>query len=183
MKGTLLITTLVLLTTGAMADEGHQQSKTLVGFEDMKEACLNPGKYHNQSAPTAIQISCKDVQTKWLPDQEMSISMSSSRQITSGVQSDKYTCDSVTEARAGTKQALPCPRFKEVAETLETVRGVTCEELIAHKGSAADFCAGVLDELRSSNEQAVTVADTGRSTDYCTKAAPETQKSYWPWSK
>ncbi|MDZ4662745.1 MAG: hypothetical protein SGJ18_14115 [Pseudomonadota bacterium] len=174
MKGILLITTLVLLATAAGAehqDAGQQgTSNAVIGFDDMRAACLNPGQYHNQSAPANIQISCKDVQVKWLPDQEVSISMSGSRQITTAVQSDKYTVEAVTEARAGAKQALACPRFKEVAETVETVRGVTCDELIAYKGGATDFCAGVLDLLRTSNAAAVNFADTGRSTDFCAKS-------------
>lgn len=138
-----------------------------LSFEDLREACKNPTRFHNQIAPTNIRVTCKDAQSKWVAEVSRNFGMPTSRQITTHVISDKYSTAVTTSAVAAADQVAACPRFKLVTETLETVRAISCDELIAFQGSAVDFCASTLNGLRESNPSAVVAADDGRVLDLC----------------
>ena len=142
-----------------------------LSFEDLRAACLNPSRFHNQVAPKNIQISCRDIQSKWVPDTDGALSMISERQVTSAVQSDKYTSAAVTSGVPMSPQVVSCPKFKEVAETVESIRAVSCDELVAFTGTSIDFCAGAINTLRAANPQAIASVETGRVIDPCTLEA------------
>lgn len=182
----ILLTALLVSGVAIASDSGRGQSQGAtgyaIGFEEIKMACENPGRYHNQTAPTNIQISCREVQTKWLPDQQKSIAMTVGREITTSVQSDKYTVAAYTEARNGEAQALGCPRYKQVSESVETVRAVTCQDIVSYKGSGTDFCAETLDSLKYANQAVLNVTDTGRTVDFCGEAEQHKHRSFWPWN-
>ncbi len=62
---------------------------------------------------------------------------------------------------------MACPQFKEVVEMVETVRALTCDELIAFTGSAADFCVSTIDSLKAANSGAVDSKPTGKTLSSC----------------
>lgn len=138
-----------------------------IRFEDLRAACETPAKYHNQTAPTNIQIGCQDVQLKWIPDAGKDMSVKTSRQLTVLAYSDKYNVEAVTSVLDSAPQAINCPRFKQIAEKVESMRSVTCADIIAFKGSAADFCAETINGVKGSNPAAAQVMDTGKVVDLC----------------
>jgi hypothetical protein len=139
-------------------------------FADIKEACQNPAKFHNQMAPTDIQISCRDVQLKWVPDTDGAVSMQTGHTVTASVISDKYSVSPMTAQVASSAQTVGCGRFKQVSESIDTVRGVTCAEIIAFNGGAIDFCAAAAASLKQANGKAVQVEDTGHTVNLCENA-------------
>lgn len=158
---------------GAQSPKQQQQvqqkqvAQQTIRFEDLKMACSNPSSFHNQIAPQNIQVSCRDIQLKWIPDTDKSLTMGTARQITTTVNSDKYSVVSVSENVASEPQAMSCPRFKQISERLETVKAVSCDELLAFQGTGTQFCTDALNSLKSSNPSALTTADTGRTLDLC----------------
>lgn len=138
-----------------------------ITFEDMKAACQNPARFHNQIAPSNIQISCKDVQLKWVPDTGTGQSLDNSRQITTSLISDKYTTDSFTAAIQMDAQTVVCPSYKQISETVNTVRSVSCDDMIAFKGGATEFCTATVNSLRAANPEAVNVQATGLTLNLC----------------
>lgn len=172
MKLSFIITatiTIMMFSVGTYAS--NAQKNTAGGppltFDELKEACLNPAKFHNQIAPTNIQISCKDVQSKWIPDTEGNLSMGCGRNVTATIMSDKYMVDSVTAPMATKAQVMTCPRFKQVYETVETMRALSCDDVKAITGPATDFCASAINSLRSLSPESITIMETGHKVDLC----------------
>lgn len=183
MKKTALVSTFILFSAVGLANgsaqSNAQKSETkpmALSFEDIRAACLNPARFHNQIAPTNIQISCKDVQSKWVPDAEGSLKMGCARQVTASVISDKYSARPVTGAVRAADQSASCPRFKQVIEAVESVRAVTCDELVAFTGSSVEFCTDVINSLRASNPDAVATTASGRTIDLCGAQADAGQR-------
>ncbi len=167
MKKILVMLAISGMGVSAFAGSNQDQaSGRTISFEDLKVACLHPEQFHNQKAPTSIQLSCRDVQVRWVPDQSSSVTAGTSRHITTSVQSDKYAVGSLTEALPTDGQGLACPRFKEIAETMETIRAVSCDDLVSFKGGATEYCLSVLDSVKKSNASAQLV-DTGNVMDFC----------------
>jgi hypothetical protein len=138
-----------------------------IHFDELKIACETPAKYHNQAAPTNIQIGCQDLQLKWVPDTDKELSIKTSRQVTVLAYSDKYNVEAVTSVLESPSQNMTCPRFKQIAEKVESMRAVTCADILAFKGSASDFCAETINAVKSSNPSAAIVSDTGKVVDLC----------------
>lgn len=145
----------------------QQQGLRTIKFEELRLACENPAQYHNQTAPANIQIGCQDLSLKWVPDTDKSMSVKTSRQVTVLAYSDKYSVDAVTAILDSAPQAVNCPRFKQVAEKVESMRAVSCAELIAFKGSGAEFCSETINNVKGSNPAAAQVSDTGKVVDLC----------------
>lgn len=165
MKKTLFALASLLFALSARAgSEGINQS---IGFDDMKMACQNPSRFHNQTAPTSIQVSCHDVQYRWVPEDSSAWNLESSRRITTSVMSDKYMVAPATEVVATAPQAVACPNYKQISEVVDTVRAVSCDELIAFSGTGAQFCSQAIDATRSINPQAIMVSDTGQKLSLC----------------
>jgi hypothetical protein len=153
--------------------QGAQKNEVPVAtlrFEDVKEACLNPARFHNQVAPSNIQIQCRDVQYKWMPDAAGAMNIGTSRQITSSLLSDKYMVGSQSAPLTTPAQSVACPRFKMVEQVVETARAVTCAELVAFKGNAIEFCTATINNLVAANGKAVSSKETGRVVDMCNQA-------------
>lgn len=144
-----------------------QSGVQTIRFEDLRVACETPAKYHNQTAPTNIQIGCQDIQLKWIPDTGKDMSVKTSRQLTVLAYSDKYNVEAVTAILDSPSQSIACPRFKQIAEKIESMRAVTCADILAFKGSAADFCAETINGVKGSNPAAAQVMDTGKVVDLC----------------
>ncbi|OQW51919.1 MAG: hypothetical protein A4S09_09645 [Proteobacteria bacterium SG_bin7] len=149
--------------------QGQSQSTGVqkIRFEDLRVACETPAKYHNQTAPTNIQIGCQDLQLKWVPDTGKDMSVKTSRQLTVLAYSDKYNVEAVTAILDSAPQSINCPRFKQIAEKVESMRSVTCADILAFKGTAADFCAETINGVKGANPGAAQVTDTGKAVDLC----------------
>src|SRR4051812_6420986 len=126
MKKTLSILVPTCLSLSTLAFAGPQN---IGGFEEMRTACKNPPKFHKQIAPARLEVACRDVQLKWYPNNGTSKSLDTSRDISVRVQSDKYVTSEERAMLPTNPQTVECPAFKQVRETVEVVRPVTCDQL------------------------------------------------------
>ena len=174
----LIFGILVCLAPTVQAGEVSAQH---LKFDEIREACMSPARFHNQTAPTNIQISCAEIRTKWVPmefkdankQQQQSARAQTVRLVMSSLLSDKYAVDVVTDRLPSEDQVFPCAAFKEIKETVETARAVTCADLLSFKGSATDFCATTTGSLRQANASSVLTQDLGRVINMCSKGASE----------
>jgi hypothetical protein len=172
MNPSILSLSLFFIAGGMASAQASNPTVASLSFEDIRAACQDPSRFHNQVAPANIRVSCRDAQNRWVPHAGRDIALQGSRQVTTSVISDKYSSTAVTGSMDSAGNLAACPRFKLVAETIETVRAVSCEELIAFSGGALEFCAGSLDSLRQNNPAAVVVADGGQILDLCGAGNP-----------
>ncbi len=161
----------LFMTVLALSSVASANTQNIGTFSAMRDACNSPAKYHNQIAPTNIQVSCKDVRTRWIPDTGTSHSLDNSRQISVQVNSDKYTSNAEIQGIASDAQLVSCPALKQVVETVETVRAATCEDMLRFEGTAAEFCAAVVTSMLEQNPDAVSVRETGRIFNMCPAAS------------
>lgn len=139
------------------------------GFDDVKVACQNPARFQNQVAPTNIQISCRDLQLKWVVSEESAFTLPTAHAVETSVMSDKYSMAPVVATLESEDQILACAQYKQVSEVVELVRPSSCEELIAFTGTAAEYCRAAVETLRASNPAAIVATDTGRTVSLCPK--------------
>lgn len=147
-----------------------------IGFDEVKAACLNPARFHNQVAPTNIQVSCRDVQLKWVPANDGTVALPTAHAVTTSVMSDKYNVAPVSATMDSAAQVFSCAQYKQVAESLELVRASSCDEMVAYTGSAADFCSAAAATMRANNASAIVTADTGQTVSLCPASAGATGK-------
>jgi len=153
-------------------------SESSMTFEDLRAACLNPSQFHNQVAPSNIQISCNDVQFKWISDDVGALSMANGRYIKASLVSDKYTVDTVGATVDISPQVVACPNYRQVSETLETVRSISCDEIVAFVGSATDFCVGAINSMKAINPESIVVLDTGETLSLCGPTPTGTRNTF-----
>jgi hypothetical protein len=168
MKIFLLATISLFCVSSAFAKgEQEQEQVQRVGFEELKEACLNPARFHNQAAPTNIQITCGEMQNKWVADEDGKMPLSTRRVIMTAIVSNKYTVSPITTELESAEQAAPCTRFKQLLETVETVVSTTCEQLLSFKGTSNEYCTQAIDGLRVASPASVKVQETGKKVSFC----------------
>ncbi len=138
-----------------------------LSFEQVKEACEKPSSFQKQIKPANMEITCTDVQSRWIPTEAGNYTLPRARKVTMGMTSDKYDVPGVSRDVAIEQQGGACPRFKETIEKIQTTRSTTCEEILAYNGSEIQFCTGVIDELRNSNPGAIIITDSGRVVQIC----------------
>ena len=165
MKKIILAALCTLSTAFAFAAENPNLQP--LGFDDVKAACQNPAKFHNQVAPASIQVSCRDIQYKWVPSDDGAINLPTAHLVTTSVMSDKYSVAPTSAEVASSPQVIACAQYKQVAETVETVRAVACDEMVAFSGTAIDYCAAAATSMRSANKAAIQTADTGKTMSLC----------------
>jgi hypothetical protein len=156
---------LLSLCTGFSLSAGAATQQ--LSFDDIKNACKNPSAFHSQVAPSNIQLSCKDAQYRWVASIEGSLEMARDRSITTALVSDKYEVAAATFKVKVPTQKVGCTRFKQVLDTIETVRSLSCEEILAIPGSSEEFCTTTLDALILSNPAGVVAKATGKIMDLC----------------
>jgi len=157
-----LILTLGVLLLGPTAFAGKKLS-----YGQLKEACRNPEKFHNQIKPANLEITCSDVQTQWLPIEEGSFNMGRIRKISINMTSDKYDVPATSRELPVERQMGVCPRFKEVVEKVQLTRPTTCEEILDFDGNEIEFCAGMIDDVRRSNPGSIIIGESGRTIHFC----------------
>jgi hypothetical protein len=170
MKKILLATASFFCVCSAFAGGADQDSDSKVQrirFEDLKEACLNPARFHNQISPTNIQITCGELRHKWIAEQDGSIPLDTRRIVMTTVVSNKYTASPVASELNSEPQGVPCTQFKQILESVETVLSTTCEQILEFKGTADEYCSMSVDTLRMANPDAVKVQETGKKVNFC----------------
>lgn len=154
-----LIAGLLLIGSAAVANVPNQK----LGFEDLKMACKDPGKFQNQLAPASIKLECSDKVLKYVPAGQGV--MPGKRVITFNVSSDKYTVPATPEEVK--HEGTSCPLLKQVEETISLSQEVTCDQIKDYQGSATQLCVSLLDGLKRDNSSAVRIVETGRVISYC----------------
>lgn len=167
MKKTIIVTLATLTSLSTFA------AQTL-SFDEIKLACQEPAKFHNQIAPSSIQVSCRDMQLKWVPAADGAIQMQTARTMDVAVISDKYEIAPLAGELETSPQTFACAQYKQISEVVDTSRAVSCEELIAFSGSGIEFCAGAVNTLRAANLEAIVTTDTGLTASLC--ATPRSVK-------
>lgn len=164
MKKTVFAIAPLLFALTVTADPGTVQP---VGFDDIKIACQNPSRFQNQVAPSSIQVTCHDVQYRWVPESDGALDLATSREITTSVVSDKYEVAPLSAMVPTASQTMACPQYKLVSEVVDSVRAVSCDELIAFNGTATDFCSESVNGTRAANANAIVITDTGKKLSLC----------------
>jgi hypothetical protein len=169
MKKSLVIISAIccFIQAQSMAADQAQQGSQSIRFEDLKEACSNPARFHNQVAPQNIQISCTEMKTKWLEDIEGAVALPTKRLVVTSVISNKYTVSPSTAQMLSEPQSAGCANFKQVIETLDTAHSTTCEELLAYKGTGEEYCASNLDDIRIASPDSIKMQETGKKFGFC----------------
>lgn len=163
---------LAIIASTFLLSVGVAQAGTQLGFDEIREGCMDPAKFQNQVAPKNLQVTCEDRSTKWLAVASSTVELNRSREIISSLTSDKYSVAPVNQILSVDSQRASCPRFKEVLETINFTKATTCEELIEFKGTETDFCQDILDRVRQSNPKSIEVTETGNVVDLCQAEAP-----------
>lgn len=156
-----------LIAMSVVASGSANAGTQTLTFADFKSACTNPSQFHNQVAPTNIQITCRDVHTRWVSDQQAAIALPATRDVTTSLASDKYIVNAATVPMVQEPASLSCTTFKEILETVETSRSLTCDEVLAFKGSPTELCISTIATLISGNKEAVNIVDTGKKLNPC----------------
>jgi hypothetical protein len=160
------------IVLGALVLCASAHATQRLSYDQVKEACRNPGNFHNQIQPANMEITCSDVQTRWIPVSQGEYTLPRMRKVTMTMTSDKYDVPGSARDVATPQQGGECPRFKEVIEKIQTTRSTTCDEILGFNGTEIQYCTGVLDELRNSNPGAITIIDSGRNVNLCSPQLP-----------
>lgn len=136
-------------------------------FDQLRDACQNPAKYHSQVQPTGIKVDCSDRQLTWVQAGDDSMTLPALRVVGHAVSSDKYTVP-VTKAQINLPAInASCPVFKQIEENIAISQTLTCEQLLAFKGGATDLCANMIDQARGDNPAAIIKKETGKEVHVC----------------
>lgn len=157
---------------GALVLSSNAFASQRLSYDQVKEACKNPANFQNQIKPANMEITCSDVQTRWVAIGSGTYTLPRMRKVSMGMTSDKYEVPGAAKDVASEQQGGECPRFKETLERIQTTRATTCEEILAFNGTEIQFCTDVIDELRNSNPGAITIADSGRTVHFCNAVQP-----------
>ena len=145
----------------------------VLSFSDLRAACETPALFHNQTAPANIQVSCASKKTVWVLD-PLAVNVASApitEQVTTSVQSDKYSVDAVIMDMPLGAEALACSSYKQVNQSIETLRAISCAEIVAYADTLNQFCVETLRDLVAANPEALISEDTGRVFSQCADAA------------
>lgn len=138
-----------------------------IRFEELKEVCSNPSKFHNQTAPASIQVSCGEMKTKWVPNPQTNVSLPTRRQVVTSVISNKYSVSPYAVEVASDPQLVTCGQYKEITESIETIQNLSCDQILSFKGTGEEYCSVALKSMRVENPLAIKGQDTGKTVDFC----------------
>ncbi|MFZ4715288.1 MAG: hypothetical protein ACOYL6_16315 [Bacteriovoracaceae bacterium] len=151
-----------LTTVGSMAHAGE------LSYDDFVKSCQNPGSYGHQKPPSNIRVQCKNVQKAWEPLEAGGTSLSESRIVSAEVFSDKSHVQLQSFNVTVPELTIACPRFREVTETAQIEKAVTCEQVLADPKTLQELCTAAIDEAIAANPDIVEIVPTGKIYNICT---------------
>lgn len=159
---TLFAASAIVINTTALA----QQAPRPVTFEQLKESCLNPGRFQNQNPPANIRVRCSSESLDWIPGAARETSLEASSRLTSSLQADKFSVSANTRNIARPESTFACPTFQQVRREFTSERVVTCAEL-ADVTSLHQLCLTEIDEQTRDNPDATVETPTGLVASGC----------------
>lgn len=164
-KLSLLVMTTCLVSSSAFA----------LSFSDSQEACKHPKNFHNQIAPSKIEVTCTDKQKTWKSSGAGSHSLETGRSVAIETKSDKYA--STLEAGVVPTDAMgvSCPKFEEVEETVTMTFVENCDSLLTYKEGPVKYCTDKIDGARNANPDGIQAKKTGRVLSMCPSDAAQVQ--------
>lgn len=141
------------------------------GIALMKSGCLNPGAHHNQLPPNDIKIFCIDERIEWVPAGHDDATIFNKRTVCSNAMTNKpnIKAPKVCEPCNWPGSDYECGGYKEVCKTVQMTFSVTCEQVLKMV-SINKFCQEkVFAEVQASNEELLSVKETGKSFNTCTQ--------------
>ncbi len=138
-----------------------------MSYEDFMKSCRDPGAYGQQRPAENIRIACKNIQTSWQPVEAGSTTLLESRKISSELFSDKYHVALQDFTVAVPELNISCPKFREVLETSQIEKSLTCAQILAETRTLKELCVDAIDEAVSQNPDLVVVTPTGKTYNSC----------------
>jgi len=153
-----------------VGSNGDQPRVVVVAWDEFKARCAHPEKFDVQRAPQNIRVQCVDERLTWMAAPPNELTLPVERRVGSAVYADKFHVaqsirDFEVQAKAGS-----CHRFQEYEERVAVERPVSCDEILTVKGDVHDWCASVLDGIRSTQPKVVERKETNRIFDTCADA-------------
>lgn len=146
-------------------------------WDQFKESCQFPDRFHNQVPPSNITVQCTDVRREYIPSAPGQIPpdlTQGSRRVFFKVFSNKYHVDADSSEISlpcgkptGKNAGATCMRYKEVERTLTVEKKLSCDDILNIKFSLGEYCASVLDGTKGSNPKAIDTRETGNVIDTC----------------
>jgi hypothetical protein len=165
---------LSMMATLTYADNGGQSGQTNIpgaakglSWDEFRESCTNPAKFHSQRPPENIKVICKDVRQSYVPMESGSINLPSFRVVGSQLLSDKYYVTNTAESVGVISPNAACAQFKGIEQTLNVERVVTCDDILANQLSLRDTCVEFIDSAKNDNIEIVATRDNGQTISTC----------------
>ena len=136
-------------------------------YESFLESCKNPAAYGAQRPPQNIRLSCKNVQSTWTPIEAGETALGETRNLSTELFSDKYHVVLQSFDVATPEFNIACPRYREVIETSQIDKSLTCEQVLAETRGLKEICLDAINEAISTNRDLVDVVATGRTFSGC----------------
>ena len=148
-----------------MADAGKGGGD--MTYESFLDSCKNPASYGAQRPPQNIRLSCKNVQSTWAPISAGGMALGETRNLSAEIFSDKYHVALQSFEVDTPEFNIACPRFREVIETSQIDKFLTCEQVLTETRDLKEICYDAIDEAISENRELVEVVATGRTFSGC----------------
>jgi len=136
-------------------------------YEKFIDSCQNPTTYGAQRPPQNIRLACKNVQSTWNPIEAGGTALDESRMLSTELFSDKYHVVLQDFDVETPEFNVSCPRFREVIETSQIDKSMTCEQVLVETRNLKEICLDAINEAISENPDLIEVVATGRTFSSC----------------
>ncbi len=170
MRTSLLKALTLTCTIGAFSTfsfAGDLPGAGTLSYADFVKSCQNPGSYGQQRPPENIRVACKNVARTWEPIEAGSTMISESRSLSAELFSDKYHVVAENFVIAVPEMNVSCPRLREVIETSNIEKALTCAQVIAETRTLEQVCIDAIDEGIAQNPDLVVATPTGKTYSSC----------------
>lgn len=170
MKRSLLTTLTLACTLGAFSTSsfaGDLLETGTLSYADFVKSCQNPGSYGQQRPPENIRVACKNVARVWEPIEAGATMISESRNLSAELFSDKYHVIAENFVIAVPELNVSCPRLREVLQTSNIEKALTCAQVIAETRTLEQVCVDAIDEGIAQNPDLIVVTPTGKTFTSC----------------
>ena len=160
----LVAAAFVTITSLPQANAGPSGDMT---YESFLDSCKNPAAYGAQRPPENIRVSCKNVHSTWVPIEAGGTALSETRNLSTELFSDKYHVVLQSFEVETPEFNIACPRYREVIETSQIDKSLTCEQVLAETRGLKEICLDAIDEAILANKDLVEVVATGKTFSGC----------------